>query len=206
MAKRTTLTAKTVAANNMKARELFLQTNPEAINYRLRMESIDTVQSLIKEIGHVAGMDSEALGSRISMATSRSEYGKVPGLINLLSSVCNWPLDKDASTSGMAEAKEAVAGVLPDLIDVLEDIKQAKGYHTFVSDEHELVDGIEPDFEEYTMLLNVVASNLQLPVLDVKLSEAAWERAEDKAYTKAKESIEAIKVELEEHQKLHGAA
>ena len=204
---KTTLpTAKTVAANNLKERAQYLQTNPKAINYKLRQTSMDTLRALIAEVADAAGMDKANMDIKLKLVTSRSEYGKVPALINLLASTANWPLDKDANKSELGDAKEIVTGMLPDMMDTLEDVHQAKGYHTFVSDDHEIVDGIEPDYEEYGMLVQVIAEKLQLPVVDLKLDETVWDKNEAKAEKKADKTIEDIKDELAEHNKLHGAA
>ena len=204
MARKSTITPKTVAANLIKERTAYLQTNPDAINYTLRNESIKAVQILILEVAETANMNVDEMKKRLQVATSRTEYGKVPSLFNLLANVANWPIDKDGSPAGIADAKLAIEALLVDIIEPLEDLRQAKGYHTFVSDNYEIVEGIEPDFDEYEMLCQLIASSLRIPVVDIKLSDSAWDKTEQKAEAKAIKDMEDIQAELEEHRKLHG--
>ncbi len=185
-------------------RETFLQTDTSSLNYQLRKESIDSLRMSINKVALIADLDEDKMAKRIAMAISpRNEYGKVPGLMNLLATIVNWPTD-DNNVDGLNEVREEILSTLGVTATVFEDLREAKGYHTFVSDEHEIIDGVEPAFDEYTMLVQMLAAELGLAVVDLKLDDSSWATAETVAIKKAGDSIARVRAELEEHKKLHG--
>lgn len=188
---------------NKEALALYLQTNTEALNYELRLESIDTATKLIHKAGEIAELDVDKLNRRISVAL-KSEYGKVPGLLNLLSNIVAWPAEQGSAPSNLTEIKQSICEELLVSESIFTDLKESKGFHTFISDDHEVISGVEPDYLEYIMLLRLIANKINIPVLDIKLTEESWDKAEARAIAKAEKDMSALKEELEAHNKLHG--
>ncbi len=195
------------AANSIiESRNKFLQTNPSAINYKLRTESIAKLKEIIMSATEIANMDQSKIAGRITAASSaRNEYGRVSGLMNLLATIINWPSDS-RKPDGLNETRQEILDSLGMDFTIFEDLKSAKGYHTFTTDEHSIEPGVEPAFEEYNMLVELLASELGLSVVDVNLDEDKWHRDEVKAIESAQSELDAITAELELHQQLHGAA
>jgi len=203
MAKPTrTTVAKKIANNIVAERTKFLQTNTNAVNYKLRLESISKLKVLINKVADIAGMDTSRVAKRMEVAT-KSEYGKVPGLLNLLSAIVKYPTDNKSPGDLTATKEEIVALTGVDEV-VFSDLREAKGYPTFLTDDHERMDGVEPDYEEYEMLCNLMANDLNIPVVDIKLDQAKWDRAEAKAQAKVEKDLIAIEAQLEEYRKLNG--
>jgi len=164
-------------------------TSEVAIDDTLRRESARRLVGLIKEVGELLSLDEERLERRIK-ATRKSEYGRVPGLINLLASIYAWPIAVGGQASDIDSLQEEIMDFFAEknlLIDkdLLIDIKESKGYHSFLNDEAEMVDAEEPDFEEYAYFILTFADGASLSLVDNKLSKAKWQRAETKAREKA---------------------
>jgi len=177
-----------------------------AIDDTLRRESARRMVTLIKDVGELLSLDEESLDRRIK-ATRKSEYGRVPALINLLASIYVWPIAVGGQASDIDSLQEEIMdllvekGVVIDK-DLLIDIKESKGYHSFLNDEAEVVEGEEPDFEEYSYFILTFADNAGLSLVDNKLSKAKWQRAEAKAKAKAEEEQKLAMEALERHKAL----
>jgi len=181
-------------------------TSEKAIDRTLRAEAISKMTSLLSEVADTIGFDEEALERKISV-TRRSEYGRIPALINILANLYAWPITGHGNPAEVPGLQEdmldffASKGLAIDA-DLLLDIKEYKGYHSFVSDEAVIVEGIEPDVEEYEFAVITVADVVGLPVVDNKLTLAKWKRAEAAAIEKAKAELADMKASLERHKSL----
>ena len=160
-----------------------------AINDTLKRESIATMTTLLNSVYDALELDSEQLSRKLKVVR-RSEYGRVPGMVNILSTTYAWPISQGGDASTIDSQQEllldtlASAGVMIDK-DLLLDIKESKGFHSFITDEAEIVDAEEPLFEEYGYYVETFAESAGLPFIDLKLNEDAWDRAESKAKAKA---------------------
>ena len=202
MARKSTNPTVVAAKKATESRTKFLQTNPNAVNYALRLESINTMKEAINIAVTIAEMDKNKI-SRRAKAAMKSEYGKVPGLINLLSAIINWPTDSQTPDNLSTIQDEICANLGLEQV-MLDDLREAKGFHTFLTEDQEIMDGSEPDYEEYNMLCELMASKLNLPVVDMKLSESEWNNREAKAIAKAKQDLEDIETELAEYRTANG--
>jgi hypothetical protein len=173
-----------------------------AINDALRRESIKALTTKLEDIYEVLGLDLEMLHRKIA-ASRRSEYGRVPALINILAATYSWPVKDSTRAKDIPELQEQILDELPGLDgDVLLDLKDSKGYHSFLDEAFAKVDGIEPDYEEYSYFLLTVADALQLPFVDSKITEELWLKNEAKALeTIAKEQTMAAEA-LARHEEL----
>lgn len=155
-----------------------------AINDALRRESIKALTSKLEEVYDVLDLDLDMLHRKIA-ASRRSEYGRVPALINILAATYAWPIDDNSKASDITALQEDLLDELPGLDgDVLLDLKESKGYHSFLDEAFATVDGIEPDYEEYEYFTLTVADALQLPYVDNKITEQIWNKNETKALEK----------------------
>lgn len=202
MARKSTNQTVAAAKKATESRTKFLQTNPNAVNYTLRLDSINTMKEAISIAVTIAEMDKNKL-SRRTKAAMKSEYGKVPGLINLLSAIINWPTDSQTPDNLSAIQDEICTNLGLEQV-MLDDLREAKGFHTFLTEDQEIMDGSEPDYEEYNMLCELMASKLNLSVVDMKLSESEWNKREAKAIAKAKQDLEDIETELAEYRAANG--
>lgn len=189
------ITLDSVRAANRKHMTEMLQTNPTALNYELRNEATSKLKNLIKEIVTLADMDEEKVERRIA-ATVRSPYGRVPGLLNLLTSIVLWPVD-GRDGAAVASLREEILAKLGTSEELLIDLKEAKGYTTFLNDDYEIQPGITPDLEEYEMLATMLAQKLDIAVIDFKLTTERWEALEAKARAEAELEKEEADLELE---------
>lgn len=162
-----------------------------AINDALRRESIKALTTKLEDIYEECGLDIDMLHRKIA-ASRRSEYGRVPALINIIAATYAWPIASQSEAANIGQYQEQIADLLGVDGDVLLDLKDAKGYHSFLSDEFEVVQGIEPDYEEYNYYVLTVADALAIPYVDSKINEQTWSRNEDKALAVIKlEQVEA---------------
>jgi len=177
-----------------------------AINDTLKRESARKMISLIKEVGELLSLDDEGLDRKIK-ATRKSEYGRIPALINLLAKIYTWPIAIGGQASDIDSLQEEVLELLVEKSiiidkDLLVDIKESKGFHSFLDDEAQIVEGEEPDFEEYNYYILTFADNAGLSLVDNKLSKVKWQAIESKAHSKALEEQTLALEALERHKKL----
>lgn len=154
-----------------------------AINDALRRESIKSLTAKLEEVYEDLHLDLDMLNRKIA-ATRRSEYGRVPALINILSATYAWPISDSSEAANIPQYQEQIAELLHLDGDVLLDLKDAKGYHSFLDDSFETVHAIEPDYEEYNYYILTVADALAIPYVDSKISAETWKKNEDKALHK----------------------
>jgi len=177
-----------------------------AINDTLKRESARKMISLIKDVGELLSLDDEGLDRKIK-ATRKSEYGRIPALINLLAKIYTWPIAIGGQASDIDSLQEEILELLVEKSiiidkDLLVDIKESKGFHSFLDDEAQIVEGEEPDFEEYNYYILTFADNAGLSLVDNKLSKVKWQAVEDRAYAKASEEQKLALEALERHKKL----
>lgn len=181
----------------------FTQTNTNALNYNLRKDSTAILKNLITEVAELANLDDERVQRRID-AAKRSPYGRIPGLFNLLTSIVLWPVD-GRDVSGVMEVKQEIIEKYKFEEELFLDLKAAKGFHTFLSDDHEIIKGQEPDFDEYKMLCLLLAQQLNIPVVDFSLDIDKWKANEDEATKDAQVDFEDAQIELQRYKEMTAA-
>ena len=172
-----------------------------AINDALRRESVKAMTNTLEEVYEVCGLDLDMLHRKIT-ASRRSEYGRVPGLINVLAATYAWPVGDSTHTSEIPQRQEDILDILKLDGELLLDLKEAKGYHSFLDEAFEVVEGVEPDYEEYNYFVLTVADNLQIPFVDNKMSETVWNKNETKALKKITDEKMLAEEALKRHEEL----
>jgi hypothetical protein len=164
--------------------------------------AVKRLTDLVYQITDLCGLDEEKMVRRVATA-KKSEYGRINGLINLLSSVCTWPAEAGDGASVTANQKLIQDSLDLDL-DMLDDIRSFRGYHTFVSDDLEIIDGIEPSYEDYSDYCTIMLEDLGLSSSKPTISRDIWQKAEDRAIDKAGKDLLDMKQAVEEHKRLMG--
>jgi intein/homing endonuclease len=154
-----------------------------AINDALRREAIKSLTQKLEEIYEELDLDLDTLHRKIA-ASRRSEYGRVPALINILAATYAWPIHNNSEAANISQYQEQMADLLHLDAEILLDLKEAKGYHSFLNEDFEIVDGVEPDYEEYQYYILTVADALQIPYVDNKINTTTWTNNETKALAK----------------------
>jgi len=172
-----------------------------AINDALRRESVNTMTSILEEVYEACGLDIDMLHRKIS-ASRRSEYGRVPALINILAATYAWPVGDSTHATEIPQRQEDILDILNLDGELLLDLKESKGYHSFLDEAFETVDGIEPDYNEYEYFVLTVADNLQIPFVDNKMSEDLWDKNERKALKKITDEKVLADEALKRHEEL----
>ncbi|MCF6331042.1 MAG: hypothetical protein L3I99_05785 [Sulfurimonas sp.] len=131
----------------------------------IERESIIILTNYIKSMASTVNLDDEKLQNRIKYAL-RSEFGRVMGLTNLISSIACFPCE-DGDHSELSRNQNALIETLDIDLCLMEDIKEARGYHSWLrndikSDEIAIVKPIKPDFDAYTMLVEEFLESILL--------------------------------------------
>lgn len=163
-------------------------------------EAVAKLKKLIYDITDELSLDEDKMTKRVDSAV-KSEYGAINGLINLLSAIANWPADQGNGSDVSENRKILEEKFQLDLLH-LEDIRTFRGYHSFVTDELEIVDGVEPMYAEYTGYCQIFLEELGLESTKPTIDEAKWDKAEIKAIDRAKDDLVTRKAEIETHRKL----
>ena len=161
---------------------------------------IDSLKLELNKITDLCGLDTEKMERRIKVAL-KSKYGRVNGMINLLAAVAKWPAESGdgASVSTHQALIEAELGL--DLL-LLEDISTYKGYHTFHTDELEVIDGVAPQYELYEDYCSILLESLGFAAISSGIEESEWERQELIAIKKTNNDIIELKEAVAAHKEL----
>lgn len=193
--------AKLSANNNQRLR------SDIAINDALRRESAKTMETIIRALAEELDLDSERIERSIK-AARKSKYGRVSELISKVASIYAWPLSDSSQASEIPELQERVVDTLSSLAvvvapDLLLDIKESKGFNSFMDQAtFEVVDGIEPEYNELEYYLMTFADCAQLPIIDYKMTPSVWEANEAKALKAIEQEKQLAEEALARHQEM----
>ena len=173
-----------------------------AVSRTLRSESVTKLTTIIMQIVELLGFDEEVYESKIKHSR-KSQYGRVPELISIIASLYAWPVESvdkakeiDDLQSDIIEELEEAGITVDD--ELLFDIKESKGYHTFMStDTAEVIYGVEPEYESFNYSCGKFAELMGLDFIDYKLDPNKWHKTENKAVDKAELEMSAIQKEFD---------
>lgn len=158
---------------------------------------IAKLKAKINDIADACGLDEERMARRVQAAL-RAEYGRINGMINLLAAVCKWPAEQGdgASVSANQLLIEKEMGI--DLM-LLEDISTFKGYHTFHTDELEIIEGIKPQFDSYSDHCSLLLEDIGFERAAAEIEPSRWAAAEQRAIKKTKEDVLELRQAVADH-------
>lgn len=188
-----------VVSSRLDAKKANIQSNREASK---------VLKKLLKDITNTLDLDEERMAKRIDAAT-RSEYGAINGLVNLVASVANWPVE-----NGDGALVSTNRLILEDKFNLdlvmLDDIRTYRGFHSFVTDDIEIINGQEPQYEDYTDYCEIFLEELGVRSTRPTICPDRWKTAETRAIAKAKTDQAQMLEELAFHKEylaqLHGEA
>lgn len=165
------------------------------------------IKALVKQINQITAsldLDDERMARRIDSAM-KSEYGAINGLINLVASLAHWPADV-GNGMDVPTNRTTLANAGFDLV-LLEQIRQSRGYHTFISDELKIIDGVEPDYETYSQLCTIYLESILNAEDDTltnitTIDPVKWAKREQIEIATAKLELSLKEQELELHKQL----
>ena len=175
-----------------------------AINDALKRESIKTLTTVLTTVTEDLGLDLEKMERRIKSAR-KSAYGRVTELVCILASTYAWPVAESSQAKEIPELQERMLDSLSDLGinidgDLLLDIKEAKGYNSFLDKEtFTVVDGVEPEFDELQYYLLTFAETAKLPFIDYKMTETVYDKLETKALARIEAEQKSAQEALDRH-------
>lgn len=157
-----------------------------AINDALKRESIKTLTTIIHAVADELNLDKEKLDRKIQLAR-RSNYGRICEMISIIASIYAWPISENTQASEIPELQERMLDTLSTLnisvdSDLLLDMKEAKGFNSFMDmSTYTIVPAVEPIYDELEYYYLTFAEEASLPIIDYKMTEAIFNRAEEKA-------------------------
>ena len=173
-----------------------------AINDALKRESIRTLTTIIHSVADELNLDKEKLDRKINLAR-RSNYGRICEMISIIASIYAWPISENTQASEIPELQERMLDTLTSLnihidADLLLDMKDAKGYNSFLDTAtYTVVPGVEPIYDELEYYYLTFAESASLPIIDYKMTEALYDKAEAKALDRIQIEQEASAEALE---------
>lgn len=162
--------------------------------------TINGLKKKVFDIVDLVGMDEEKVQKRVDAAL-RSEYGRINGMVNLLAAIVNWPADQ-GDGSAVGENRRTIEEKLGLDLMLLEDIRTYRGFHTFHTDELEIIDGIEPQYEDYADYVTILLEDMDLTPGRVTIDPTTWSRTEARTKQKVATDIELMKAAVERHKAL----
>jgi len=140
--------------------------------YKAEKADIKKLKQLVKEVASVADsvteLDPTRITTRIKMAR-KSYLGEALALCQIIASIYNFPLNRGDNNYTSIPAKQAdIEALLGDeVIEALIDLSEAKGYNTFLTDEMEVMEAVEPNKSKLELLASILADELDLPTIKV---------------------------------------
>jgi len=159
--------------------------------------TINALKKKVFDITDLVGMDEEKMQRRVEAAL-RSEYGRINGMVNLLAAVTNWPADQ-GDGSAVGENRKTIEDKLGLDLMLLEDIRTYRGFHTFATDELEIIDGVEPQYEDYSDYVTILLEDMNLTPGRVGINPTTWTKTEARTKEKVAVDIEKMKAAVERH-------
>ncbi len=181
-----------------------------------KRSTIKSLETILLGMYDELDLDTDRLENAFK-AARKSEYGRIAELISSIAKTYNWPIEDKANMKEINAKQDQLIDFLADsynLIvthDMLLDIKESKGYHSFIDKEtYTIVECVEPEYEEFQACILEFAmaatrSNLPITVIDYKLNSTIWDKNEDKAIQKAREEEAFAQAELDKHNSLMSA-
>lgn len=163
-------------------------------------EANRTLKKLLKDITSALDLDEDRMAKRIDSAV-KSEYGAINGLVNLVASVANWPVE--AGDGSMVSTNRAILEDKFNLdLIMLDDIRKYRGYHSFLTDDIEIMEPQEPDYDNYTDYCSIFLEELGVTSNRPTICEATWQKTELREAKRAQEDKVQRLQELETHKRL----
>lgn len=175
-----------------------IQSKREVLNQE--KATINALKKTVFAIVDLVGMDEEKVQKRVDAAL-RSEYGRINGMVNLLAAITNWPADQ-GDGSAIGENRRTIEEKLGLDLMLLEDIRTYRGFHTFATDELEVIDGMEPNYEDYSDYVTILLEDMNLTPGRVSINPTTWARTEARTKQKVSTDIELMKAAVERHKAL----
>lgn len=150
--------------------------------------TVATLQKLVTDIAKDCDLDIERTARRIA-AAKQHEYGPINGMINLVCAIAKWPAEPGDGANVPVNQLMLEEKYKLDLI-MLEDLSSFKGYHTFCTNELEILEGVPPMEEEYVGYCQVFLNELGCKATIDPINMVAWERKETSARAKAQIDLE----------------
>ena len=161
---------------------------------------ITALKKNVNDIVALCGLDADKVARRMQVAL-KSEYGRVNGLINLLAAICKWPAEAGDGASVSANQMLIEEKLSIDLL-LLEDISTFKGFHTFHTDELEVIAGIAPQYDDYRDYSTIFLEDLGFDRAAATICETKWENTEKAAKRTTTKSVAELQTAVAEHKKL----
>lgn len=162
-----------------------------------KRNAVKKLKTLIIDISNDVNLDMDKTAARLDSAM-RSEYGQVNGLINLISAIAAWPATPGDGTAVSRNKLMLEEKYKLDLL-LLDDIRKLRGFHTFVTDDLEILEGQEPDCDNYSDYCKVFLKEMGIKIDTPSIRLEQWQRAEAKAKVKALEEVESMKEAINKH-------
>lgn len=175
-----------------------------AVNDALTRESVAMLTTVINALGEELNLDLDKLDNSIKSAR-KSPYGRITELVTKVASIYAWPISNIDQANEIPSLQDTVLDVLASHGmavdgDLLLDIKEAKGYNSFLDRAtYQIVDGVEPEYEALEYYILTFADLANLPIVDFKMSEAVYDKLEQKALDRITTEQEAAKEALARH-------
>lgn len=158
-----------------------------AINDALRKESISTLNAMVRTIEASSKLEEDSIidwAKGVRTTKMAKEYGRIPALIFIITKSFAWPIEDKADAREIPDIQEEINDALSDNglpildIELVLDINESKGYHSFMTDDGEEKDAVEPDYEQLDYSLTQFCETFDVPFIDYRLKQSAWNRKE----------------------------
>ena len=201
---------------NFKDKLTQIKSTSTANIYADKKQTRAALKQLCNVVSEELGLDSERTARALASVT-KSPYGQITALVLWLAGKYAWPLADNSQASEIPELQERMVDTLNEYIvginpnaepvdgDMLMDIKQAKGYNSFLDLEtFTSVPGIEPEYDELEYLVYTFINNLGLNYCDFKMDAPRYARLEKLALDNIQQEQQAAEAALARHNTMVG--
>jgi len=170
------------------------------INNRLVAQSVDVLKPIVLSLSTKLGKDDKFLQQFFRRGIRKDSYGKVPAAINKLVALYASPIiDKPWDAQLELDLQDEIIETLQSkgwniTHDMMLDIKEYKGFNSFMDDEYNVVSGEEPNYVALYDAYVEFAEAANLSAVDFKMTEEVYSKNESIAMTKIQRELDEIKL------------
>ena len=169
------------------------------------LKQVDAIKAIIREAAGLVGLDLEQTEKKIK-ATENDHFGETIGLLNLFGNkIMYWPSFGDDENHLVPERQATLATWFREKTGhdwsttLFNRFKKARGYMAFVTDDHDMVEAKEPEWDKLIALSVKLSEMLNIDIYDANLCKEDWDKQAQKAANNVANEVKSIDKALAEH-------
>lgn len=169
------------------------------------LQQVDSIKAMIREAADLVDLDPEQTEKKIK-ATENYHFGETIGLLNLFGNkIMYWPAYGEDENHLIQERQATLNTWFKEKTGnewsttLFNRFKKARGYMSFITDDHDAVEAKEPDWEMLVPLVVKLSQLVNIDIYDANMCRDAWNKQALKAANNVTAEAKKIDQALTDH-------